>query len=71
MTERPSDLAATAEAMAELCRERLAASEAAVDPLTVVNRARFEGALTALEALLRQPPSLLGQRAADFHLSSL
>lgn len=49
--------------MAQACRERLSD-----DDLSPATRVRFEGALSALEALLGEPPSLLGDRADEFHL---
>jgi hypothetical protein len=59
---------AKAEAMIGSIKSVLAENDAGSYPMNPATRHRYEGALVALEALLGEPPSLLGDRAGDFSL---
>jgi glutathione S-transferase len=54
--------------MVDEIRGRLDTADDGIDALRPVTRARLEGALAALEALLGQAPSLLGDRQDEFRL---
>ena len=59
---------AKADAMIGSIRSVLNENDAGSYPMSPATRHRYEGALVALEALLCEPPSLLGDRAEDFRL---
>jgi hypothetical protein len=65
---RERDVVSTATEMVQSIRSILAENEAGTYLLSPATRHRDEGALVALEALLGEPPGLLGHRADEFRL---
>jgi hypothetical protein len=65
---RDRDLVGTATGMVQSMRSVLAEHHAGAYPMSPGTRHRYEGALVALESLLGEPPSLLGEQTEQFTL---